>query len=281
MLAESDLKVYEVPMAEIFSDEEFNCRGRIAPIDVVDLARSIDVNGLQQPIVVQPFTHPTKPAIKYRIVSGHRRHAAFRVLEKQTIPATVRPGLSELNARKLNLEENLKRKDLNMLQEAFAIRHFKNAGLTQEDVAKDLGVSRGWVQTRFNILDLPPEVQQEVAAGFITAEQVRELHSLRKEEQFEAVKRIKTARLSGDKRHIKVRVKRANPLAKRERSRDEIFRLQDKIQQVLGNSFATRCLAWAAGEITDLDIERDIRDIAKDRGVPYEVPAEMLAAARL
>lgn len=281
-LVESHMKVFQIPMSEILSDADFNCRGSIAPIDVVDLARSIgdDGKGLQQPIVVQPYRDPKRPNIKYRIVSGHRRHAAFRVLGLDAIPATIMEGLSELQARKMNLEENLKRQDLNMLQEARAIQHFKVAGLTQEDVAKELGMSRGWVQVRFNILELPPEIQQEVAAGFLSQEQIKELHTLPKTQQFEVVRRIKTAKLNGEKGRIKVRHRKINPLAKRPRSRDEIFKMQDTVQDVVGNNFGTRALAWAAGEISDFDFLRDLRDLARERGVPYEIPAEIVAAVQ-
>ncbi len=275
---ESAMKVYEIPMTEIYSDEDFNCRGAIAPIDVVDLARSIGDSGLQQAIVVQPFAHAN---CKYRIVSGHRRYAAFRILGKPTIPATIVLGLSELQARKLNLEENLKRADLNMLQEAKAILHFKIAGLSEADVAKDLGMSRGWVQVRFIILSLPTEVQQEVAAGNLTQQQIRDLYTMPVEQQYEAVRRIKTAKMNNEGPLKLKPKKRPNPLLKKARHRDEIFRMQDMIQGIVGNNFGTRTLAWASGEISELDLLRDLRDIAKEKGIPYEIPAEVLAAAKL
>jgi len=277
-LAESELKPFEVPMSEIFSDEEFNCRGKIAPYDVIDLVRSIDQNGLQQPIIVQPFDK--HPPHKYRIVSGHRRHAAFRVLERPTIPAIIKDGLSDLDARKWNLEENLKRQNLNVLQEARAIAHFKNAGYTQEDLARELGVSRGWAQVRFMTLELPPEIQEEVAAGFLTQQQIKDISHMPREDQFVAVKRIKLAREKGEA-PVKIRKKNRNPLIKKVRLRDEIFEMQEMIQSVIGNNFGTRMLAWAAGEISDLDALRDLRELAKEKGVPYEIPADILQAAKL
>ena len=122
-----EYNAHDVLMSEIFSDDEFNCRGRIIPLDVLDLAKSIKETKLQQPIAVQPFKHPTNPNIKYRIIAGHRRFMAFVVNKSTTIPAIIRDGLSELDARLLNLTENLKRQDLNMLQEA----SLKKADLTR------------------------------------------------------------------------------------------------------------------------------------------------------
>src|SRR5262245_14130389 len=109
----NDYTAVMVPMDQIFSDDDFNCRGRIAPIDVIDLAKSIEEVGLQQPIVVQPYKHPLNPKILYRIMAGHRRFMAFRVNKSDKIPAFIREGLTDFEARLLNLTENLKRQDLN------------------------------------------------------------------------------------------------------------------------------------------------------------------------
>lgn len=273
-LQESELKSYEIPMTEIFADETFNCRGRIAPIDVVDLARDIDANGLYQAIVVEPYE---RSPYKYKMICGYRRHAAFRILEKKNIPAVISYGMTELQARRMNLSENLKRKDLNILQEAKAIKHFKDAHMTEEEVAKDLGMSRMWVQVRYHLLELEPEIQEEAAAGFLTQTQIRDIYSLpTKAERFEAVKRIKVSKINGEKRPVRVREIKIKPLAKRERERDEIFKMQDLIRDTVGNNFGTRCLAWTAGEISDFALMTDLKELAKQKGVYYEIPNTIL-----
>lgn len=273
-LQESELKSYEIPMREIFPDDQFNCRGRIAPIDVVDLARDISANGLYQAIVVQPYDHAP---YKFKIICGYRRHAAFRILEKESIPAVVSYGLTDLQARRMNLSENLKRKDLNILQEAKAIKHFKDAHMTEEEVAKDLGMSRTWVQVRYHLLELESEIQEEAAAGFLTQAQIRDIYSLPTQvERFEAVKRIKVSKINGEKKPIRVREIKVKPLAKRERERDEIFKMQDLIRDTVGNNFGTRCLAWTAGEISDFALMTDLKELAKQKGVYYEIPSTIL-----
>src|SRR5215831_9926890 len=94
-----------LPTVEIFADENFNCRGTIAPFDVIDLAKSIEKNGLLQPIVVQPYVN--HPPHKYRIIVGHRRHRAYEVQGWKEIPAIIKEGLTDVQLRILNLQENL------------------------------------------------------------------------------------------------------------------------------------------------------------------------------
>lgn len=279
---ESAIKVFEIPLDEIFSDEEFNCRGKIVPIDVLDLARSIDMHGLQQVIVVQPFHSETDTKIRYRIVSGHRRYTAFIVLGKKTIPATIKSDLSELDAMKLNFEENLKRKNLNILQEAKTLKRLKEKGLGQEDAAKELGMSRGWIQVRYMILDLPEEIQQEVGAGFINQEQIREIYRMPKDEQYEMVRKIKVARMSGESiQRFKIKKKPPKAYEKRERDANEMFELQGIIREVIGNGFPTRILAWCSAEISDYEIHRDLREAAAAIGKRYDIPREMVESMNM
>lgn len=275
-MEESKLKAYEVPMNEIYCDNDFNCRGSIAPIDVIDLARSIDTHGLQQSIVIQPYNK--MPGFKYRIVSGHRRYWAFKVNRSEKIPAVIKEGLSELDAKQLNLEENLKRKDLNILQEANAIKTFIEARWPQDMIAARLGQSRGWVQARVSLLMLPIEVQREAAAGFLTQEHVKQLATIKDPERVaEAVRNIKDAKLRGEK-GIRAKVKKENPLSKKPRDRNEIFQLQEMIQDAIGNNLATRCLGWAAGEISKFDVARDLKEYCEEQGIDWEIPRYILDA---
>lgn len=270
-------EVREVLLEEIFEDVQMNCRGVIVPIDVVDLAKSIDRNGLMQPIAIQPFTKPDDPKIKYRVIVGHRRLKAFVVLKKQSIPAVIKLGLSEVQARVLNLQENLERQNLNILQEARSIAKFKDAGYTMQEVAKMLNVSTGWIQVRYNLLSLEPEIQEEAARGFLTQTHIKELYSLpNKEMRFEAVKAIKESKLRGEKKTIKIKEKKRNPLVKKPRQRDEIFDMVGFILETLGESFATHCLGWASGECSDLELYRDMKIEAEKLGKVFVVPHERL-----
>lgn len=269
-------EVPEILMKEIFSDPDFNCRGIIVPLDVVDLMRSIESKGLQQPIIVQPY--PLKPPFKYRIVMGHRRHMAHILLKRETIPALIRNGLSDTDAMALNLIENLERSDLNIMQEARAIARFNIVGISKDEVAKRIGKSKGWVDIRFMALGLPKEIQQQVEAGMLTQQQIRDIYNLPSVTQkYEATKKVIDARIRGDAKKIVIKEPKPRKLTeKRNRSVTEIFALQDKIQEAIGNNFGTRCLAWCGGTISDVDIFHDIKEIANANGLHFEIPPEML-----
>ena len=271
----SSMITYDIPMEQIYSDEDFNCRGKIAPIDVVDLARSIKEHGLQQPITVQPYTRSDDSKIKYRIVSGHRRHKAYLVNAEKTIPAFIRAELTEIQARLLNLDENLKRKDLNILQEAKAIQHFRVAGMNENDISRETGMSRGWVQVRLMALSFDEPIQNEIVAGFLNQEHIRELYKRPKEERYAAVKIIKEAKIRGDKRPVKLKQNPIKPFAKKIRGREEIFEMQDEIRRAVGNGLATRALAWAAGEISTYDLYQSIKEEVDEKGIDWTIPDEI------
>jgi len=276
-LQPSDMQVFEIPVADIFCDNSFNCRGAILKVDVLDLARSIDEQGLQQPITVQPWAGDQ---YKWRIVSGHRRWNAFKVLNRKTIPAIIKGNLDELTARQLNLEENLKRKDLNILQESNAIQPFVRAGWTQDEIAKRFNQSRGWVQARCALIELPEEIQQEAAAGFLSQEQIKQLKTIRnKQAQFEAVKKIKQSKIAGEKKKIKILPpKKINPLQKKKRESEDIFKMMELFMDVVGPGFYSRCLAWAAGEINDFDLMRDFKIYAEAQGKSWQIPIDVVKA---
>ena len=247
-----------IPLKDVFSDDDFNCRGPIAPIDVAELAQDIQLNGLQFPITVQPAEDVDHEIpCPWRIIAGHRRYKAFEVLRRDNkdfvqVPAMVRRGLTEIQARVLNLGENIKRKDLNILQEAKAIEKLYEAGVPRDHVAKLLTKSSGWVQNRYCLLALPPEIQEECANGMINQQQIKQLYSLRHDidKQFAAVRSIKEAKARGQSiKHVGKRKKQPTD-TKKARHRNECFDMIEFVVEAIGYGPATRALAWSSGEIT-------------------------------
>jgi ParB/RepB/Spo0J family partition protein len=268
-------RIDQIEIATIFADPTFNCRGTaIAPIDVVDLAKDIEAHGLQQPIVVQPYDKYKPEIFKYRVISGHRRYTAFKVLKRETIPCVININLTEAQALVLNLTENLHRKDLNVLQEAKALERLKMAGMSVSEVSKELGKSTTWVSVRYQLLELHEHIQNAAAAGFINQAQIRQLHQLPDmKQQLDAAAKIKKAKSRGEKPpKINPNQKKRNILKAKQRDRDDIFWMQDHIQEFVGNNFGTRCLAWAAGEITDFELFQAIQEEAHQSGKTYNIP---------
>ena len=267
--------IQEIELTKIYNDTEFNCRGHITPLDVKDLAEDIRENGLQFPIAVQPrFDVPElSKEYDFRIIAGHRRYMAHKILKLKTIPAMVRSGLDEVEARLMNLSENLKRKELNIKQEADAVRHLRLLNLTQEEISNRLGQSRAWVQIRLHLLRLPAKIQEEAAAGFLNQAQIRQLNAMKsKERQFEAVRKIKTAKLKGNKGLSVEKKPQENPDATKRRSVKEV---QDLMAIFASQGFYglhLRCLAWVNGAISTRKLFEDIDIEAKRIGKYIKLP---------
>jgi ParB/RepB/Spo0J family partition protein len=260
-------------VAEIWADSDFNCRGQIAHIDVVDLAKDIDKHGLQQPISVRPLeSEEDKSLHKWKVITGHRRHKAFEILGRDTIPCIINEKISDEEALILNLGENLHRRDLNIIQEANALMRLKLTGFSVVEVARQLNKSTTWVNIRYMLLELPDVIKEAAAAGYINQTQIRELHALSDfKKQIEAARKIKAAKARGEKAPKITKPKR-NMFKKKPRELEDVFFMQKHIREAIGNNFGTRCLAWAAGEINDLELYRDIKDIAVKADLSYRIP---------
>jgi ParB family chromosome partitioning protein len=266
--------VQDVDVKLIFSDPDFNCRQeKIVPFDVQELANDIKKCGLIQPVVIQPWD--TVKPFKYRIVVGHRRYQAFLNLKRITIPAIIRTDLDESQARALNLSENIQRKDLNVLQEAKAMEYFLLKGWSREDIATKLEVSTGWVQVRATVLQLPYEIQNEIAAGYITQNHIKDIYSLKdRDKMFAAVREIKDQKLKNDKRAVVLKKpeKKVNPAQVKVQQKPELERMNDYLMDLLGPSLSTRLLAWASGNISIVEVLDDVNEQCALKNIPYVPP---------
>ncbi len=143
-----------------------------------ELARSIQVQGVLQPIVVRPGLDG-----RYVLILGERRLRASRIAGKATIPAIVR-RVSEQQAAEMTIVENLQRQDLDCLEQAEAFAHLSTEfGLTQEEIGKRVGASRETVSNYLRLLKLPVDVQNFLSRGDLSYSHARELLVLHDESQ--------------------------------------------------------------------------------------------------
>lgn len=265
---------YDIPVDRIELDHDFNCRGAFAPIDCQDLADDIASQGLIEPITV------VEQKDGYKVIAGHRRFTACKMILKwETIPAHVREPMDEVDARLLNLSENVSRKQLNILQEANAIKHIAGI-LTLKQIATKLGVSVGWVQIRVSLLKLPPSFQDEAAAGVLTQADIIALYEMRNrpiKEVATIVKTIKEKKQSGEKRvSVKQLMKTISDRKKKRelrriRNLDEVHLMQDTLREACGNGLETKLLAWVCGHISSMDLMTVLKDYARE---DWQVPEE-------
>jgi ParB family chromosome partitioning protein len=129
-----------------------------------ELAASIAVHGILQPVVVRPLADGG-----YQLIAGERRLRAARLAGLGTIPAIVRESDDGETSLELALIENIQRENLNPIETAQAYRELIDRfGLTHEAVARQVGKSRVAVSNALRLLDLAPETRQAIVEGRIS-----------------------------------------------------------------------------------------------------------------
>lgn len=141
------------------------------------LAASIRQLGLLQPVVVRRVDS-NDGEDRYELVMGERRWRAAQRAGLRTVPALV-VETDDRGALERALVENLHRQDLNPLEEAAAFHQLLDeAGLTHEELAERVGLSRPAVSNTIRLLELPPSVQTMVVDGRLSAGHARALLGL-------------------------------------------------------------------------------------------------------
>lgn len=138
-------------------------RSRFTEDKLEELAQSIRVNGIVQPILVRRKTGG------FELVAGERRWRAAQRAGLQKIPAIVK-DISDEKLLELALVENIQRHELNAIEEAKAYRKLIDTlGLTQEMIADRVGKNRTIITTFLRLLKLPDDVQKLVEEEKISA----------------------------------------------------------------------------------------------------------------
>ncbi len=127
-----------------------------------ELADSISVHGVVQPIILRPA------GAGYELIAGERRWRAAMLAGLAEIPALVE-DLGDRDVMEIALIENLQREDLNPVEEARAYRVLQDEfGLNQRELAERVGVSRPQVANVLRLLGLPEAVQALIGEGRIS-----------------------------------------------------------------------------------------------------------------
>ncbi len=148
------------------------------------LADSIAQFGVLQPIVVRESKLLQGT---YEILAGERRWRAAKMAGLSEIPAVVLEG-DDLKAAQVAIIENVQREDLNPIEEALAYDTLiERFGLTQDQVARQVGRSRSAITNLLRLLELPEEVLEPVRNGDLSAGHARALLGLKNTEQMVAL----------------------------------------------------------------------------------------------
>ncbi len=143
------------------------------------LADSIASYGVLQPIIVRENEHTPGT---YEIIAGERGWRASKMAGLSEIPAIVFDG-DELKAAQVSLIENIQREDLNPVEEALGYGALiERFGLTQDQVAKQVGKNRSTITNMLRLLELPKEILELLKSGEISTGHARALLSLEDEQ---------------------------------------------------------------------------------------------------
>ena len=156
------------------SPNQHQPRVRMDDARLEELTRSIEANGIIQPILVR------RDGQAYRIIAGERRWRAAQRAGLQKVPVLVRDvSEGDKQVLELALVENLQRENLNPVDEAVAYQRLADEfSLTQDQIAAAVGKDRSSVANFMRLLKLPEEVRGDLAAGALSTGHARALLAL-------------------------------------------------------------------------------------------------------
>jgi ParB family chromosome partitioning protein len=213
-------------------ENPFQPRTNFASDALEELAQSIRVNGIIQPLIVRQRGHG------YQLVAGERRWRAAKLAGLHEVPVHVQ-DVADDHMLELALIENTQREDLNPIETARALeRLHRELGLNQEEIARRTGKERATIANLMRLLRLPVEVQQLVENRKLSMGQARAVLGLQSaNEQVQLAEKAAAQGLSV--RQVEALVQQASqqrePSAKKDRAQDPNIRAAvDELSRALG-----------------------------------------------
>ena len=185
--------VQRIPVGKI-RPNRYQPRRNFDDATLAELADSIKERGLLQPISVWKENGEES----YELIAGERRLRAARLAGLTDIDAIVKKNLDDEQKLGLSLMENIQREDLNAVDTALAYRQLMDKfGVSQADIAKEVGKSRGAVSNTLRLLELDEDIRQGIQSGAISEGHARALISIPDSaKRREFYQRIMTEKLS-------------------------------------------------------------------------------------
>jgi len=164
---------------------KYQPRQDLNPQSLEELANSIRMQGVIQPIIVRKISHH-----KYEIIAGERRWRAAQMAGLLEIPVIIR-DIPDEAAVAIALIENIQRENLNAIEEALALQRLSEEfALTHAQVAEAVGKSRASVTNLLRLLSLSDEVKTMLAHGDLEMGHARALLALTQDLQVIAAQNI-------------------------------------------------------------------------------------------
>jgi ParB family chromosome partitioning protein len=216
-----------------------------------ELAESIKVHGIIQPITVRKLAHN-----QYQLISGERRFQASKLAGLKTVPAYVRHA-DDQQMLEMALIENIQRENLNPIEIALSYqRLISECNLKQEELGDRVGKNRSTVTNYLRLLKLPPDIQIALRDNKLSMGHARAIINVENPDtQLYIFKKILAEDLSVRKveelvREIMAGTKESQPGKSSEPPQKEISQLQSK----LSSHFGTKVSVKSDGKKGDIRI---------------------------
>lgn len=161
---------YASIMLEAIEVNPYQPRTEFDQQELMDLAKSIKVHGLIQPLTVRSMGDNN-----YQLISGERRMRASKMAGLTEVPAYIRVA-NDQEMLELALIENIQRADLNALEVAISYQRLMDeCNLTHELLSERIGKNRSTITNYVRLLKLPPEIQTSVKDAALSMGHARAL----------------------------------------------------------------------------------------------------------
>ncbi len=174
-------QILQVPIDNIKANPH-QPRKNFGEMPMNDLIMSIKEHGILQPLIVTQTM-----AGEYELIAGERRLRAAKIAGLKEVPVIIRTA-KELEKLELSLIENIQRQDLNPIEKAESYKKMIDEfGLTHEEAAKRLGISRPQFSNMIRLLSLPDNIKEGLANGKISLGQAKILLEVKDENKREQI----------------------------------------------------------------------------------------------
>ena len=166
-----EAQIRMVPVDDIIPNR-FQPRLEFDPEAIQELASSIKIHGIVQPLVVRRVQN------KFEIIAGERRYKAAQMVGLDSVPVIV-VDMDDNESAEVAVIENIHRKDLSPIEEAKSFRKILDKGyLTQDQLATRMGMAQSTLANKLRLLSLDEAVQHALQKNEISERHARSLLKL-------------------------------------------------------------------------------------------------------
>ncbi|WP_301103354.1 ParB/RepB/Spo0J family partition protein [Propionivibrio sp.] len=226
---------------------KYQPRTQMDSASLEELAASIRVQGLMQPILVRPLGDL---ADRFEIVAGERRWRAAQMAGLTEVATLIRE-IPDESALAMALIENIQRENLNPLEEAQGLqRLIDEFSMTHQQAADAVGRSRPAASNLLRLLQLATPVQELLMHGQIDMGHARALLPLSGALQIQLAQRVVHKGLSvRDAERLAQQALKTPKEPEAKKPDRDVLRLQEELSDFLGAQVEIRTNRKGAGKI--------------------------------